>query len=374
MKSRFIWLLSITAVLVLISIAGWHFWQSRDGPRDSLTISQIRGGPSSASRRGADAPSVTYKAGQDLLPTGEPFDLLHGISLELLNPDLASRDTLLALLENLTPENLGEILAIYESALSGHPRADVWHDLLIAWSRFEPSAAYQYGVTNTLGGDLTHEATMANWLQADEPAVKAFLSQLEGEIPERMHLLYAMPSLLSRDEDAAIRWVEELPNGHMKQRALSLVALHSVKEADAREFLETGEWLKPYAAQPVAGEAVGNLAAEWVVVDHQAAWQWLESLPAGKAKEQGVADFTSRWAGEDPAAAGDWLNAMEPGPSLDPALAAYALLFSYATPEVAIDWSLSITEERLRKETTQRVYERWLRSDPVAAQEWLGSD
>lgn len=281
-------------------------------------------------------------------------------------PESLSIDEFRARLREVAPEQLAEVAQML-LPLAEHPREDVWAALLERWSEFDPAAAYRFGVTALAGreGRLT---AARRWAERDPAAVRGYLEQAGDRESARARANDLVPALHAADPAGLSRWVGGLPAGELRASALSLT---SVERARANDFTGTAEWLREFAAEPDAREAVGNFAAEWVLVAPDATLDWSLSLPAGAVREQAIRDSTERWAGEDPLAAGRWLSERSDRPEMDPALEVCAWLLARSRPRAALDWAAAVHDPARRTRAVGGVLKDWMRANAEDARAWM---
>jgi len=104
------------------------------------------------------------------------------------------------------------------------------------------------------------------------------------------------------------------------------------------------------------------------------------NFPSGETRERAMGEAISRLANSDPVAAGNLLQQYGNSPDMDTAKSEYARRIIREQPEQAepaIAWATSITDQKQRTETLQRLIGGLSRQNPAAAQQYatqLGID
>jgi len=244
---------------------------------------------------------------------------LQGIASALVTSDPKRA---LEMLDGMPPgQTRGNMLASITSAWMSHDS-----DAAMAWINGLPPADKSKAIQNI------------TWQLGQEDPAKA--AKLLSSFPVNNQTSHQFLQLASQwaqqDLDAARKWVESLPAGRTRERAMSGI-LNTLAQTD------------PVKAASVFGDAVvnnqnsgdvGMIVGEWIKTDQTAALAWLESLDLRGDNQRNVhSQFLSYWVNEDPAAASRY--------------------------------ALGIQDEKSREQAIDSLVGSWGSSDPQAAREWV---
>jgi hypothetical protein len=323
----------------------------------------------------------------------------------LLEPDgIARVAALLPVLEELGPDNVEEVVAVYEDAFPGGggiamqllfeawsrfapeealARALGWppekksfgaNQLFFAWARLDPGAARRalQGVedVDVLQGGV-RSALIRGWDQSGKPGVWEYVASLPRGM-ERQRLTNMLVHVLERREGVAgvMRRVEALPDEgdeEFKQTAFRQAA-PVVTRRDPRK---AAAWVERHAQREYGSGLLRKVGTVWAEQDGPAAMAWLGNQPAGKERDAAVEVSYRKWQAKDRAAAMAWLRRAEYGPWLDPALGIFARELATQHPEGAVAWAERIQDPERREKALVAVARVWLNRDEEAARAWL---
>ncbi|MGI9244040.1 MAG: hypothetical protein ACR2RV_24800, partial [Verrucomicrobiales bacterium] len=119
--------------------------------------------------------------------------------------------------------------------------------------------------------------------------------------------------------------------------------------------------------------AVASVAYEWGRKAPEDAADWVSGIEDLDLRSRGMETVVETWARADADAAGTWLGQMPASPELDRPVRSYALMVQGRDPEAAMAWANTITDEKLRGETVERIGGEWLRKSPGEAKAFLQS-
>lgn len=160
-----------------------------------------------------------------------------GIAYALSLADARARQ---AALESVTETWAGFDRVNALNAIVGHPEWKItWGNMVIEWARSDPLSASEFALANSRTDWCLH-GTLRNWLDS---------------APE-----------------AAAAWVDALPDGPSRQRAIEGMALGAAR------------------------------------IDGPAAMQWAQALSDAKRRQDTLASCLRRWAEDDLGAAAEWLQ------------------------------------------------------------------
>ena len=297
-------------------------------------------------------------------------------------------------LKNPTAANLKAAIEAYEALPGGFGRASELKMLTYAWAQVDPEGALawmekQDGHERRVGfGTILHswaekdsEAAIA-WAKAhhegeDNPYFIGIVNGMADNNPAgATELMMSLPygrvrghaaSMLmekqwNKGEDVALRWVDTLEKGTLKDYVVGRVAGKIARE----DLSRAATWAEE---MPEGGErtrAVETVADRWAEKDPVAAAQWVDSMPAGESRSEGMQEVVREWARKDPAAAAQWLNKYPASADMDKPVEALVRTVATKDPQNALTWAESITDEKRREEVVKdvnRIIERQEQGD-----------
>ncbi|MGF1484875.1 MAG: hypothetical protein ACFBZ8_10985 [Opitutales bacterium] len=318
--------------------------------------------------------------------------------------DLLRTAMLADILTGLTPEQLPQVLALYESMPDrGWESMRDWNMLMYAWGQFDGPGAVTYARENRQGrrGAYMAGAAVRSWARVDPQAAVAWTQENASDNPrgdfftnmalisgfaqndplgattyvqglepggERQRLTGVLVNQLLREGyPSATTWARNLDDPQMKTDAYN-----EIVERWARDDIDAAvRWLEPQLEQPFASDAAAELAGELAETDPASALDLVNKMPTGEARDQALAEALGEWAESDPQAAALWLDEQPQGPETDRAVAAYAREVASLDPVAAMDWANTITDESQRQTAVLETTVSWMRQDAVAAKEWM---
>jgi hypothetical protein len=171
-----------------------------------------------------------------------------------------------------------------------------------------------------------------------------------------------------RDPAAAQAMIEKLPGGASKdsfvQGLVSGMAQHD--PASAASYVAT---LPEGTAQ---NSAAASVIGQWTSTDPAAASQWAVGFK-GEAREQALNTVIQGWADNDPEASARWLSQLPNDGAKQTAINTYVGEMTSRYPSYAATVVGGIADEGQRHESISRIFRAWKRSDPGAAEQWLGT-
>lgn len=240
-------------------------------------------------------------------------------------------------------------------------------NILRQWTEYDPASAAEWVVTVPEGRAYTQAVrqvvsvwagrdpdAVGNWLtgleKGKDEAIRQYLLRIAYNAPRMAEEWYsriedkdkrlsAAPvitgALAAKGLDSAIEFVEELPSGRHRDRAVSRLVYEMAKE------------------------------------DPLIAFEWAATIDTASVRENSVAVAVGQWARLEPAEAGVYINELSGGALKDKCLRAYSLRIADDAPSTAMEWAQSISDRGMRESVTRSVAFRWARKDSAAAQAWI---
>jgi hypothetical protein len=250
-----------------------------------------------------------------------------------------------------------------------------------AWASYDGAAAMRVVEAieePELKGRLRTKA-MDAWMRGDD---RQGVTQFIADYPEakrraRFMMLLSGEAVKADGLDAAMRWVESIPDDAPREMKLAL--FHNVaKLVAAAEPIVAAEWFLEHRTRSYSEGALAFIARRWVQRhpdDRPAAFEWLLAMSSDGIREgeRGAAisaGFRS-WMQIDPDAAQLWLASALPNPALEPAVTeAYKRLLG-TDPGAAMVWVQRLEDDAQRHKQSVRVGVRWRGEDRVAFDAWM---
>lgn len=211
----------------------------------------------------------------------------------------------------------------------------VWQAVAERWGTLDPAGALAWlnNQPNSAIKEKQMDGLMTAWVKTDLPAAAEYArAHLDGTIKSESHVALAANHLAANDPQAALAYIQTLPEGTAKQFAQTMAA------------------------------------TRWAYLDPAAAAAWVSSLPA---EDQGAAaGVIAMWAPQDPQAAGDWMNTLQ-GDARDSAISAYSANLAPRDPGTALGWAQSIANPEIRTATVEALVQQWRERDPTRATDWI---
>ena len=226
----------------------------------------------------------------------------------------------------------------WAESLPAETRNSAFSGIAYTWSQQDPKAAFDYFAKHELmsaDGFMVNQA-LRNWSQSDSTE--------------------------------ALAWARALPDGKVKDRALSTVVV-SMADNDPREAAKMIQSL-PASSQD---DAAGSLAARWANNDPGAAALWAASLPEGDSRSKATRSIVATWAERDVAKTAAWLEKLPSGISRDAAVYEFSRQVTDKDPAGAAAWAGTIYDAGQRDVAMERIYRHWSRTDQQGAATFIAN-
>jgi len=315
-------------------------------------------------------------------------------------------------LRNLDADNLPELVDVLENRNMGIVPDEV-KLIMLAWARFDAPGAYEWAIDQKPEGWRTtlSLAAMYAWGYYDgaaairvadaveDPDTMARLQQnaMEGwlhgndkkgyseyiaNFPDlkrrgRLYFLLAGEIVMAEGRDAAMRWVEDIPDDMPNELKLG-VFNQVAKMVATKDPVLAAEWFLEHRTKPYSEGALAGIALRWVQEhDRPAAFEWLLALDPDSTHEGevdgAIAQGFRSWMQLDPDTAQAWLLTQLPNPALDPAVKEALRNLLPKDPAASMEWAQRLDDADLRRTQMVLVGSRWRNKDPEAFAEWFGS-
>ena len=324
---------------------------------------------------------------------------------------------LAAVLEDLSPENLTEVLDLYQRELSMVSPSEM-AVLLESWASFDPEGAYEFTLAlpkSTRREDALGVAMQA-WALNDPQSARA---RVEADLKRRREVYVSPTTLyenvtvgwslsgepgllehLAQEDDASrvislrafvgsqtrrsgtVALLESMTSflqspaegpDDIKFKRMVLLALVAVSAKRMPEF--TAQWLSGVDSEAVAGlDAEKRVAWYWLPQAPEESFAWVQQTFPPAAAEEVMLESFSLWFKQDQEAALAWLESSD-GPGLLRDYGSFANAVRQNAP-VGLDLVRSadaIETETLRRRAVVDVLTRWYEREPIYAESWMQS-
>jgi hypothetical protein len=240
----------------------------------------------------------------------------------------------------------------------GHERRIGFGTILDVWARSDSEAAVVWAKENFEGEENPYFIGIVNGMADTNPAgaTELMMSLPYGRVRGAAASML-MEKQWNKGEDVALRWVDTLEKGTLKDYVVGRVAGKIARE----DLSRAATWAE---GMPEGGErkrAVETVAGLWGDHDFSAAAEWVGGLPSGESRSEGMREVVREWAGKDPTAAAEWLNQYPASAEMDRPVEAFVRAVAQKDPQNALTWAESISDEKRRDEVVKdvnRVIER----------------
>ena len=248
-------------------------------------------------------------------------------------------------------------------------RGDAVSNVAMRFARSDTTSALAWA--ETLGGDQRNSAFSGiayTWTQQDPKAAFDYYAKHEIMSADGFMVNQALRNWAQSDSTEALAWARTLPDGKLKDRALSTVIV-SMADHDPREAAKMIRSL-PASSQD---DAAGSLAARWATNDPTAAAQWAANLPEGDARSKATRSIVATWAERDVAKTAAWLEKLPAGISRDGAVYEFSRQVTDKDPAGAAAWAGTIYDPAQRDTAIERIYRHWSRTDQQGAAAFIAN-
>ena len=306
--------------------------------------------------------------------------------------------------QSLDPSQIVDALSEANSMKTSLERQQLRNMLLSRWVESDPQAALAYaqGIKNATekSGAIGNVASL--WGFKDFAAAKAWVESLPpGTLrnDSMEHILYglarkdpatamgiasSLPGALgissqryalnewaSKDADAAIRYVSELPNGANKDSALQQM-IYKIAQDDPAKAIDLLD-LIPSGNMQMQNAAIDTIATYWAMNDQKAALDWANQQTDPELKSRILEKAILAMQTTDPKGAFEVAQSLPAGKSRDSIIISSLFLMAQSDPQAAIGLASGFADADLRSKAQQSVVTTWKSVDPAAATQWVNS-
>lgn len=170
-----------------------------------------------------------------------------------------------------------------------------------------------------------------------------------------------------RDPKSATTWAFRLPPGERQMTALTtaLAVWAQLTPKTAAAYADT------LPAGELSDQARITVASNWAYTDPGNAAKWAEQFAEGPAREKAFEQLANSWGLSNADETSRWLQRLPSTNSRNQAVSAFCEVIGATSPDVAFEWAETISVESLRHQRMEQAAIFWLQSDPTAARQFI---
>ena len=305
--------------------------------------------------------------------------------------------TISQMLLDLTPRDVDEMLAAFESSPGGRENDRLFNDFLYAWASVSGEDAVQYAIDpdspKKSRGAYHAMTAIAGWAASDPNSAMLFVEQVENSDTRQWMHYGVTKEMIRNDLDGAIAYSERNVKGRARGEQMNRIAdalmdqrgeqglidwinginhaekeneMLSYKKHAVRESLakiarndpgKAVQFITDNATEPFIDseslERTSRYISDTSIADEV---QWLADLPGEiEGRRHALGERFEEFIKEDFEGAGEWLSNQPLGPAYDEAIQDYASSAAKDNPEAALAWVDRISDERIRNDTLDRL-------------------
>jgi hypothetical protein len=255
---------------------------------------------------------------------------------------------------------------------SGHATRMVMETIGKEWARTDPSGALTFAMDNR-SASMTPLATtvLKTWADRNLTEASEWLAKANGETRD-----YLSPAFVEGwakyDAASALKWCEGSLTGSTFANAVAGV-VKGVVEVDLAGAASLVDSMQPSKGR---GDAAAVVMRKWLPEYSSSkpvapeAMAWLKRLD-GESISTVLNEVQWQWSERDPKGMAAFVNSLKPEQVPSQTYSTLARHLARDNPAEAMAWAQQLPENR-RVTVSVDVFNEWQRSQPAAAQEWLG--
>ena len=244
-----------------------------------------------------------------------------------------------------------------------------------AWAFYDPEAALDAieGAGSRFVRVRLQAELVEGWIaRPDKQSLSTWIAGLDDGDSKQRYMGKLARALLREDPEVLIAWAESVP-AEPDSDFKNLVVLKAMNALAHKHYLRAKTWIEEHAQEVYAQNAGAIVVRNWAQDDPKAALLWgLEALDA-EQRDRAVGFSFRPWLQLEPEEAEAWLSTQVPSAALDAAVRLMAWETMGESFPVAMGWAEKIEDPQKRKLSIIDLAQKWLRSDPEAAEAWLAS-
>jgi len=165
------------------------------------------------------------------------------------------------------------------------------------------------------------------------------------------------------DLNAAIAWVQQLPEGQARQNAFNNLTWQWV-QADPAAAASAAAKMQPARRKTISSPTSPASGPGRIP---RRRWRGLRVLPQGQARTGALQNLVSGWAATDPKAAADYALAFPPGQTRNQSINNIVSQWAGSDPMAAADYVKQLPEGQIQRDALRSLSYQLAESDPKAA-------
>jgi hypothetical protein len=184
-------------------------------------------------------------------------------------------------------------------------------------------------------------------------------------IEAKMSLMATAMFWVKKDPSVAVAWAKQLPEGEIRNTAISAVASELANKKDIDGAYRLAIALPEGKLQT---DIFASIASALATDDPEEALEWTMKMPGESLRNPAIKKLLETWAGKDPEAAARWAEKEVPEEN-KVAFSGLAREWAKKDLKAASTWAEQL-EGNSRYFALSGVADFWLQKDPVAGAEW----
>lgn len=255
-----------------------------------------------------------------------------------------------------------------DSKASPEDRVEVGGFLAAHWGRLDPIAASAW--VEGLPAGPARDRALSQLLNAEAETDPAGTIQKVLQLPVSLQKNALGPVFRAwqeRDPDAAIAWLEQQPMSTLSE-AISQDALESLAERDPRSATRLLLSLPSLDRQV---RWIDNIVVRWAISDLPGAVEFASGLPDGAVKDKALKVVAAGWAESDPKAALEFSVSLPDGEARRHILDNLVNIAARVDAQTAANWVQELPPGDGKDQALKSVAQRWSQQNPPAALAWI---
>ncbi|MSU35074.1 MAG: hypothetical protein EXS36_08155 [Pedosphaera sp.] len=255
-----------------------------------------------------------------------------------------------------------------DSKASPEDRVEVGGFLAAQWGRLDPIAASAW--VEGLPAGPARDRALSQLLNAEAETDPAGTIQKVLHLPASLQknaLGMVFRAWQERDPDAAIAWLEQQPMSTLSE-AISQDTLESLAERDPRS---AARLLLSLSSLDRQVGWIDNIVVRWAISDMPGAVEFASGLPDGTVKDKALRTVADWWSESDPKAALEFSVGLPDGEARRDILNNVVRIAASQGAQTAADWVQELPPGEGKDQALKSVAKEWSQQNPKAALTWI---
>ncbi len=254
------------------------------------------------------------------------------------------------------------------SEASPEDRVEVGGFLAAHWGRLDPIAASAW--VEGLPAGPARDRALSQLLNAEAETDPAGTIQKVLQLPasvQKNALGTVFRAWQERDPDAAIAWLEQQPISTLSE-AISRDTMESLAERDPRS---AARLLLSLPSQNRQVAWIDNIVMRWAISDMPGAVEFASGLPDGTVKNRALTSVAKSWSVSDPKAALEFFVSQPDGEARRDILDNVVRIAAGEGSQTAANWVQELPPGDGKDQALKSVAQHWSQQDPKVALAWI---